>query len=43
MDSNATIETTDWSTSSVFTLGLGLVATIGLLVILIWILAKDRD
>jgi hypothetical protein len=42
MDNISTLETTDWGTSSVLTLALGLVATITLWVILIWILAKDH-
>ncbi len=42
MDNISTLETTGWGTSSVLTLGLGLVATITLWVILIWILAKDH-
>ncbi len=42
MDNTTTIETTNWGASSVLTLGLGLVATITLWVILIWILAKDH-
>ncbi len=42
MDNITTIKTTDWGASSVLTLGLGLVATITLWVILIWILAKDH-
>jgi|GEM_PF-906204 len=41
MDNTTTIETTDWDIGSVLTLGLGLVATITLWILLIWILAKD--
>ncbi len=42
MDNITTIEKTGWGASSVFTLGLGLVATTALWVILIWLLAKDH-
>ncbi len=42
MDNITTIEKTEWGASSVLTLALGLVATIALWVILIWILAKDH-
>jgi len=42
MDDTATIKTTDWDTSTVLTLGFGLVATIALWILLIWILAKDQ-
>ncbi len=42
MDNTTTIEKADWGASSALTLGLGLVATIALWVVLIWILAKDH-
>jgi len=42
MDITTTIETTDWDTGSLLTLGFGLVATIALWILLIWILAKDQ-